>query len=262
MRFERDAGPPQRRSTTRAVAWSALLFSVLAFLVSCATLFLCWRDGALAHNAVMLSREVGERWGSARVPSAPAINTAPLKASLERAAELVRAKDASAAYNIDAVREDVEKLRQNVGEQAGSWLATAGEKLARAREDLRENAPRAQATLKAVIDGLPELERLAATAGSALPAMEKAKTAAGEFGEQARQGIGERSQEAREGIESTRERLDALRQRLEPLAGRPAAERTPAQADPANEGSTGEAVIPDDAPLERLKYETPKDGRP
>src|SRR5262249_14403599 len=60
--------PPEApRSTTRAVAWGALLFSTLALLISLGTLFLTWHNGELVKNATMLSQALSEHWH--RLPS-------------------------------------------------------------------------------------------------------------------------------------------------------------------------------------------------
>ena len=71
---ERTQPPPDRLpSTTRAVAWGAMFFSLLSFAFSLATFSITWHDGRLIHNFQEISGDIGASFNQwrARKQAAP-----------------------------------------------------------------------------------------------------------------------------------------------------------------------------------------------
>lgn len=171
----RRKAPPTNEfvpSTTRAVAWGALFFSLLAFLISMATLFLTWHDGRLVKNSRMLldgldktvqtwsaSRKTGSA-ESAAAPSAEAEDPAQaagwarIREKIDQVRTMVDAGDDSARYYLDNLVEELGPMRDHASSATSQWVGQAVQTLQQTREQIRDNAPQAVRNLRALSESL------------------------------------------------------------------------------------------------------------
>lgn len=187
-----DEYVPDLPSTTRAVAWGALFFSGVALVISLATLFLTWRDGVLAKNAILLSESISQHWrkpaaprpaagktlpkdqsATASSPTDPAAEATPadgveplnpnpteaakllgIRTRLEELAQKVRNGDGDAALNLEQLRRELEGLNHYASDATTRWVRPALDKLRYAREQLQQNGPQAAAMLKVLANDL------------------------------------------------------------------------------------------------------------
>lgn len=151
---------PYLRSTTRAVAWSALFFAFLAFLTSGVTLFLTWRDGQLVRNAQTLIHEVREIVNQRRQEKGAAQpgktddssgqQWKKLHERMGRIEEMVRRGDERAKYYLENLKDDFDALRKTSSSRAAEWLDEAGKTLQSAKEQIARNAPEAARKLRSL----------------------------------------------------------------------------------------------------------------
>ncbi|MCL5271714.1 MAG: hypothetical protein M1457_14435 [bacterium] len=142
-------------STTRAVAWGAFFFALLACVVSFVTLFLTWRDGRLVRNFNLLVRGVREniaavRADGAAAEAAPEAQTAPAEIETEamgerlgRIEKLIQDGNTQARFQLDNLMDELRPLRDRVSRSGAAWVEKTIQTLQTARDQITENGPAA-----------------------------------------------------------------------------------------------------------------------
>jgi uncharacterized membrane protein YccC len=144
-------------STTRAVAWGALFFALLSFLISGVTLLLTYKDGRLIGSVSTLLQEGRQTLDKAREKTASVEESAArfkVREQLDRYAKMIQDGNGQARFYLDGLKGDLERLRAYGSKETGAWLDEAAKTVETARDQLRDNAPEAARRLHALADKL------------------------------------------------------------------------------------------------------------
>ena len=160
--MSRRPAPPPRHlpSTTRAVAWTALFFALVACGLSLFTLFVTYKEGRLIENAQTMTQDVRQALASMRErvksesDDSDGLNWERIKNRLQRIELMVRNGDRSAPYHIDGLVEELKSVRNLTTENVSEWVDPAIEKLQAARDKVAENGPEAARRLRELSDDL------------------------------------------------------------------------------------------------------------
>jgi len=152
-------------STTRAVAWAAMFFAVLALIISVVNLLLTWPK--LMQNTKVLVKEIEDRWESRPRDQDPAHSRLrdSLDGRLERIEKLIQSGDRRALPSLDVLKEDLQALRDKTAEKSSKWLSQAIDTVGAARDQLTEHGPAAAAKIRELANELKGDEADPAAAG-------------------------------------------------------------------------------------------------
>jgi hypothetical protein len=144
--------PQDLRSTTRAIAWTALFFALVACALAGFNIVLTWRDGQLVRNFGILAAElsrVGAEW-RASAGSPPDLRLDQLRERVADVERLAGAGDDKAAAAADRLIDDMARLKRDADRQIGPWLDRMSDQLRAARDRIASNAPEAARLLRAL----------------------------------------------------------------------------------------------------------------
>ena len=246
--------PDRLPSTTRAVAWGALFFSLLSFAFSAGTFFLTYQDGRLVRNLKDLSGALADQVAKARAAdpavhvespdhspedTAPPVDAAKLSDRMGRVGAMIEEGDDRAKYYLDNLSSDLSQLREYASEKSEAWLGPAVDSINQVRADLQQDAPAAAARLRELAD---EVRARAAAAGEDLGAQAtRLRDGAAGLGEDLRA----KGAEARQSLDQLNQTGKALRDAGQALQN---FRKPPAQSDP-NADPDAE-TLPADAPAD------------
>lgn len=176
---------PPRTPTGRPIAWLALLFSLLAFLMSGAALLLTWHDGDWSGRAQSLFQGLHAppapgASGAGAEPSRPSDFAAQwdkLRDKLSRAEVLIGSHDGQARQYLDGLRADLDQLRKGSSEKGAAWINEAAEKLKTIREQAAVNGPEAIRRLRQLSTDIQQQARNLQRAGDVLRGLTPGGTA-------------------------------------------------------------------------------------
>ncbi len=179
----RDEEPPVEYlpSTTRAVAWGALFFSIIACCISLATLFLTYKDGRMIRNLQELTSAVKHAVGDVRKPAAADDPTAQLidktkmRENLAKVEEMIRSGNSDARYHLDKLMDEMRPLRDNTSRKTAEWAEKSLTTLKSARDQIGKDGPAAAQKLKNLAEEVNRLRLLrnALGGGQATPQAEE-----------------------------------------------------------------------------------------
>lgn len=151
---------PDLPSTTRAVAWGAMFFAFLSFLMSSFTLLMTYRNGELFRNLKGSAEVIQQNLEKIRAEKARGGGgqgtavVSRLRDQLARAEGMARQGDSQAKYYLEVIRADMEKLHELSSSQSAVWLGETMKKLDGVREQVNSNGPEAAQRLKAMAESL------------------------------------------------------------------------------------------------------------
>lgn len=152
-----DETPEYLPSTTRAVAWGAMFFAFLSFVISLVTLFLTYQDGRLVRNFQQVSGDLRAwygTWSSRREESPDATQRAKIREQLDRYIGMIGEGDGQVRFYLEGLRSDLESLQAYATEDSGVWIGEARRTVEEAIEQLRADAPGAAERLRALAQRL------------------------------------------------------------------------------------------------------------
>lgn len=148
---EKAPAPFVPHKTGRAIAWTALFFSLLAFGMSGYLLFQSYDDGRLVENFKILTTETSNVFDSARKRlqerNVDGLQWDKIQARVDRIEAMIRSKDTRAGYYIDVLKTDLDLLREYTNEKGAEALKSAGEALESAQARLTDDEEGAAAML-------------------------------------------------------------------------------------------------------------------
>lgn len=170
-RRAKESQAEPRRDSARAVAWGAMFFAFLSFLVSITTFALTYKDGVMIKNFGVLSRDAIESWDKVRTRIGEARDAEKLeqlkgeqteridrlKARIERLAQMAGDGDARAPYYLENLKADLGMLREYSSEKSSEALGSMTESLEKIRGELAENGPAAASRLRELGGSLGDL---------------------------------------------------------------------------------------------------------
>lgn len=160
MRRGRQEPEPYLPSSTRAIAWGAMFFAFLSFLMSSATLLMTYRGGELMRNLKSSSQAIQdkvkqfekERRGSKgnKLSQEASRQWDELREKMERVEEMVRGGDGRAKYYLENISSDLENMRKLSSSQTAAWLGQLLNSMQSVRDQISNNAPEAARRLQSM----------------------------------------------------------------------------------------------------------------
>lgn len=186
------------------IAWVALFFAFLSFLLSLATLALTWQDGRLARNFMETAKQITGSINDAKPSAAPAVapaaggnaqaggiaqadgmaHWAQLDGKFQRMQEMIHNGDGRAKSYVAMIRDELAGMRATSSTQSttqrAAWLLQAMQTLKTVDDQISKNAPEAARRVQGLAN---DLRRRLTEPGQLAPATpagpERAKLAEG-----------------------------------------------------------------------------------
>jgi hypothetical protein len=158
-KFPQSREPEFLPSTTRAVAWGALFFSVLAFILSLATVFLTWQDGRLGKNMGIFVEELrGTFQSRAEFKETPegGVRWQKLHDRFGRLEKMVKEGDERAQVHLESMRDELNSLGKYGSRKFSEWFSSAGETLGEVKGEFRKNGSEAADKLRILSNDLKD----------------------------------------------------------------------------------------------------------
>lgn len=262
MGNEKSKPAPQSPSSARAVAWGAMFFAFLSFLISITTLLVTFDGGRLLRNlkeSTLAIEETAKKFQAERatkkveqasqgVSQSLSAQWDSLCAQLERAEGMVRGKDPQSKSYIAGIKEQFEKMKGATSAKTGDWMGEAIKTLQSTRDQLiSENGPAAARNLRALAADMKI--KAASVKDSVASGVNGVTSDMGSRAAAAREKIGSGLSGAQNSAKSTLGRLKAMSpitRRDEAEAKAPEEEAAPAKAEddkakPEGDAKAGEA---------------------